>query len=557
MSVLNNSNAISTGGADYNLESSLRFRSSANAYLSRTPASAGSRTTWTWSGWVKRGALGAVQAIISCGAYSANLFQVYFDSSNQLYINNFPNSTTANVALYTSQVFRDPSAWYHIVVKMDTTQATSSDRVKIYVNGEQVTSFSTATYPAQNATPNWNTGSLQHNIGARDASTIPLDGYITEVNFVDGQALTPSDFGETDDTTGVWKPKRYAGTYGTNGFYLPMKETQQATGFNTVLYTGNGGTQSISNVGFSPDLVWSKVRSDAGSNTLFDTIRGANYWLETNTTDAEENRANSLTSFDSDGFTLGSDTRANYSGRTYVAWCWDAGSSTVSNTDGTITSSVRANPATGFSIVTYTGNTTAGATIGHGLGSAPDMIIIKDRDTVDNWAVYHGSLGGGNASLFLEATTAVNTSLNMWNSTAPSSSVITLGNRDEVNRATAHVAYCFAEVEGFSKFGSYTGNGSTDGPFIYTGFRPAFVMVKRTDSTGLWIMADNKRGSYNVIDNYLQAQGSDAEYTPYTWIDFLCNGFKLKQTGDSLNGSGGAYIYMAFAEMPFKYSNAR
>jgi hypothetical protein len=211
-------------------------------------------------------------------------------------------------------------------------------------------------------------------------------------------------------------------------------------------------------------------------------------------------------------------------------------------------------------VVTYTGNATAGATIGHGLGSAPDMIIIKDRDTVDNWAVYHSSLGGGNASLFLESTTAVNTSLNMWNSTAPSSSVITLGDRDEVNRATAHVAYCFADVEGFSKFGSYTGNGSTDGPFVYTGFRPAFVLFKVTSATDSWIIHDTTRDTYNVASKNLYPNGSFAEDSNATnrATDFLSNGFKIRSGSYvGMNQSGATYIYMAFAENPFKQSLAR
>ena len=208
-------------------------------------------------------------------------------------------------------------------------------------------------------------------------------------------------------------------------------------------------------------------------------------------------------------------------------------------------------------MVTYTGNTTAGATIGHGLGSAPNMIIIKDRDTVDNWAVYHSSLGGGNASLFLETTTAVNASLNMWNSTAPSSLVITLGDRDEVNRATAHVAYCFADVEGYSKFGSYTGNGSTDGPFIYTGFRPAWIMLRDSTNVQNWIVLDTARNTYNAPASYLLPNSSGAEGTLDPGVDVLSNGFKMRTANSGWNTSSAVMIYMAFAENPFKNSLAR
>jgi hypothetical protein len=333
--------------------------------------------------------------------------------------------------------------------------------------------------------------------------------------------------------------------------------------FNTVLYTGNGTSQDITGVGFTPDLVWHKGRSVAYFHGVVDSVRGDSNVMFTNATNAEQNPGDQLDII-TDGFTTtyrSANLANNQSGQTYVAWNWRASDSTaVSNTDGTITSTVSANPTSGFSVVTYTGNATAGATIGHGLGSAPDMIIIKDRDTVDNWAVYHSSLGGGNASLFLESTTAVNTSLNMWNSTAPSSSVITLGDRDEVNRATAHVAYCFADVEGFSKFGSYTGNGSTDGPFVYTGFRPAFVLFKVTSATDSWIIHDTTRDTYNVASKNLYPNGSFAEDSNATnrATDFLSNGFKIRSGSYvGMNQSGATYIYMAFAENPFKQSLAR
>jgi len=555
LSLLQNSNAISTGG-DYNLESSLRLRESGSAYLSWTPASAGNRRTYTYSSWIKVSTKASNQGIFSANSGGAYIDGLLYISDGTIRWTFATNSTTYTGNLHTTQVLRDPSAWYHVVVAVDTTQATSSNRMKMYINGEQVTSFSTETYPALNDQSILNT-TVSHAVGRREYHNEYFDGYITEVNFVDGQALTPSDFGETNSTTGVWKPKEYEGTYGTNGFYLPMKETQQATGFNTVLYTGNGGTQSISNVGFSPDLIWSKVRSSTGSNTLFDTIRGANYWLETNTTDAEENRANSLTSFDSDGFTLGSDARSNYSGRTYVAWCWDAGSSTVSNTDGSITSSVRANPATGFSVVTYTGNAVAGATVGHGLSSNPHVIIVKNRSAASDWLVYHHENTANPETDFLRLNTTATTTDNntVWNDTAPTSSVFSIGTAGGVNTSSNnYVAYCFSEVSGYSKFGSYTGNGSVGNSVTGLGFEPAFLLIKNATDLGgsgeSWYLYDNARDPVDTRYHKLNPNGSSAESTSTVnnLVDFDSDGFTIQSTNAGLNYNGDTYIYMAFAD---------
>jgi hypothetical protein len=348
-----------------------------------------------------------------------------------------------------------------------------------------------------------------------------------------------------------------------NTFNLPDSSIVDGSeNFGVGLWTGNGSASgpSVTNLNFKPELLWSKSRSTVANNYLYDIVRSPgdspNKFLGSNTTDVEQT-FNAFTLTDT-GFNLATtNVYFNQASATYVAWNWKAGGTAVSNTDGTIASQVSANTTAGFSVVTYTGNATAGATVGHGLGSAPDMIIIKDIDTVDNWAVYHSSLGGGNASLFLEATSAVNTSLNMWNSTAPSSSVITLGNRDEVNRATAHVAYCFAEVEGYSKFSSYTGNGSTDGPFIYTGFRPAFVMIKSSSNAAYWVIEDSSRNPSNVVNLELFPNANISETNASRSVDFLSNGFKLRHTDTTQNGSGYTYIYMAFAENPFKNSLAR
>ena len=325
--------------------------------------------------------------------------------------------------------------------------------------------------------------------------------------------------------------------------------------FNTVLYTGNATARSITGVGFQPDWVWIKGRTTAYNNTLFDAIRGATKRLYSNGTDAESTQTATLTSFDSDGFSLGNNASVNSATSTFVAWNWLASNTTASNTDGSITSTVSANTTSGFSIVSYTG-TGANATVGHGLGAVPKMIIVKDRSAVKNWTVYH--IGVGNdKDILLDVTNTENTST-AWNNTTPTSSVFSIGTLGNVNTSSNnYIAYCFAEKKGFSKFGSYTGNGNADGTFVYTGFKPAFYMIKRTDSTGSWIIKDNKRPGYNVNGSYLVANDSLAESTGSGNVasDELSNGFKIRGTSSSLNTSGGTYIYMAFAENPLVGTN--
>jgi len=327
--------------------------------------------------------------------------------------------------------------------------------------------------------------------------------------------------------------------------------------FNTVLYTGNGSTQSITGVGFQPDLVWGKSRSNAYSNRVFDSVRGATLGLNTNGTNAEFTESG-VTSFDSDGFSLGSGTNTNGSGATFVAWNWKANGAGVSNTAGTISSTVSANTTAGFSIVTYTGNGTAGATVGHGLGVAPKMIFGKNRTSgTPGWPVYHASVGNTGA-LILNSTSATDTSSAYWNNTSPTSSVFSIGTGTSVNTSTQnYVFYCFAEVPGYSAFGSYTGNGSTDGPFVFTGFRPKFVLVKRSSAAGSWGILDSTRSPENAVNETLYPNLSNAESTATDECDFLSNGFKLRSTGSISNDSGATHIYAAFAESPFSLALAR
>jgi hypothetical protein len=805
------------------ISKSLRFNVPDSTYLNRTPASATNRRTWTWSGWVKRSNVASISAMFSAldnSTGGTDVGTAIRFLSNTIDVFDFTNSVY-NFQIETTQVFRDVSAWYHIVVAFDTTQATASNRIKLYVNGSQVTTFSTATYPNQNT--DWRiNNTVAHSIGGLFVDASPtqyLNGYMTEINFVDGQALTPSDFGLTNPQTGQWIPKKYTGTYGTNGFYVnfkdatststlgydysgnannwtannfsvtagvdndsltdvptpwfaynttgdvggvirgnyctlnPLQTTQSATAptngnltspanagvwrrigatiqlpttgkwyfeyncdsfssfptfsigvfsgnidtsnnaigfsatewgynaqsgyasnnntnissgfttattgdvlqlaydastgslwfgknntwqgasspnpstgtsatysgvynvspvmvqnwatqsvnfgqrpfaytpptgfrslcttnlpataigfgltnqggnyFNTVLYTGNATTpRAITGYGFGPEFIVQSRRDTGYGLMYFDIVRGTSKRL-TSASTAAEDTYNLVSSFDSDGFTMNvSDQGSNASGGTYVAWGWKAGGTGVTNTAGTITSTVSANTTAGFSVVTYTG-TGVSASVGHGLGALPQMIIVKRRNSTADWAVYNRTLGA-NTYLFLNSTAASAAVSGYWQySTSPGNPTVdwfgVIGGY-EVNVSSAtYVAYCFAAVPGYSAFGSYTGNGSADGPFVYLGFRPAFLMVKRTDSTGTWVIIDSKRNTYNpenleLYPNTTAAEGNGGT----TYIeDFLSNGFKIRQTDTTWNASGGTYIYAAFAESPFQFANAR
>jgi hypothetical protein len=333
-------------------------------------------------------------------------------------------------------------------------------------------------------------------------------------------------------------------------------------------YTGTGATQSISNavngVSMQPDFVWIKSRSNAENHNVVDSIRGAGVWLASNLTQAETNDTGSygVSTFNSNGFTVISNgTRTNASGYTYVGWQWKAGGTAVSNTSGSITSQVSANATAGFSVVTYTGNGTSG-TIGHGLGVAPQMIIVKRRSAAQDWIVAHIGIGGtggmGNNFMYLNQTGGnAGPYAGCFNNTLPTTSVFSVGNDTSTNASgSTYVAYCFAAVAGFSAFGSYTGNGSTDGPFVYLGFRPRFFMYKRTDSAGSWVILDSSRNPSNVTTQYLYPNASDAEASA-TFVDFVSNGVKFRTTYTDTNGSGATYVYACFAENAFKFANAR
>ena len=1059
MPIFNNILAGSSGQATgYEIEQSLRFDDGDSAYLNRTPGSASNQKTWTWSCWVKRGNMGAFHPFFEAYSAGANKCYIAFDSNDNLKIQN-TTSSSDNLDLRTSAKYRDPSAWYHIVVAVDTTQTTSSNRAKVYVNGEQVTDFGTETYPAEDADLNINS-TYEHKVGEYTGDGAHYDGYLAELHFIDGQALTPASFGETNSATNQWVPIEYTGSYGTNGFYqkystpygieaftttgshtwtcpagvtsvevlvvgggggggnhyygggggaggvvhdatyavtpgtvydlsvgaggasqtngtnsvfningegtnttvltangggrggegagggaqqtgsaggsggggagygspnaggssnqtsptgatgygnaggtssgdpgaggggagaagsdgssgsggaggagrlfstftgygasgyfggggggaahptsgavggaggqggggaggkdgtnpvagtantggggggttyhdipsgaaggsgvvlisidaglgadssgngnnfsatnlvatdvvgdsptnnfctlnplnlvtnttisegnlkadctssndgaalgtmavssgkwywevlqttananndismgvmeLSRKMAPQGVGadvypnaylygndgwnakynsttstintygagdiigwaldldgntlkiyknnsleytyssgvsgtftplaavdgtsgqsvthianfgqdssfngektaqgnggdgedfyytpptgfkalntsnlsdpsiadptkhFNTKLYTGTGSELAVTGVGFQPDFTWIKTRALTYNHRVFDVVRGVTKELYTNTTGAEvTDDAQTLKSFDSDGFTLGTSSGVNPSS-TMASWNWKAGGTASSNTDGSITSSVSANPTAGFSIVNWNG-TEASATIGHGLSQAPELIIVKDVDTAGrNWPTNIENITGtANQYLFLNATDSAATSSAYWGGT-PGASVFTVGDSANTNDDASMIAYCFHSVEGYSKLGSYTGNGNADGSFVYTGFRPAFVMIKRYDSTSgaNWILLDSKRDTFNIAEDSIYANLSNAE-EDVGRLDFVSNGFKLRQNGTTVNTSSGTYIYLAFAESPFKYSNAR
>jgi hypothetical protein len=336
----------------------------------------------------------------------------------------------------------------------------------------------------------------------------------------------------------------------------PADDASPSDHFSTILWTGDGTTsRTISGVGFQPDVTWIKKRNGALNNAIWDVQRGGNYQLYPDSTNAEWYATDRLQSFASDGFTVGNSDYTNGSGSTYVAWNWKADNTSGStNTDGTITSTVSANVDAGFSIVSYTANGTTGATVGHGLSQAPDVVIAKNRTRSGyGWLVGHSGVGFSKGFAMNLADAQYNDS-NLWHSD-PTSSVFYLGGDTYANYSgDPYIAYCFHSVDGYSKFGAYQGNGSTDGTFVYTGFRPAFIISKRVDSSDAWRMYDSVRSEYNASTKVLYPNYSYGEDASTDHFDWLSNGFKCRS--NNMNVSGGTYIYMAFAENPFKYSTA-
>jgi hypothetical protein len=755
----------------YQISRSVRLRSSASAYFNRTLGAGSAVTVYTFSAWVKRGELGTIKPIVQGYLNNNNYGHIIFKADNTIEWREV--SVAANYGqVNTNAVFRDPSAWYHIVVVRNGTS------LLIYVNGvSQTLTVSTAV----NAAGGYLFGaSTAQRIGSDQVNSAFFDGYLTECYLIDGQALTPSSFGSTNATTGVWQPIKYAGTYGTNGFYLNFSDNSAATAaaigadysgngndwtpnnisvtagvtydsmldvptlwadggngrgnyatllptvpgtgtisnanltsnsptttvysfagtmlittgkwywevtattinaanqypfigaytspipksltgavrpgadtgiggfslrqngnffyngstsatittsfttgdvigiafdadaqsvtyykngssigtqgslgsgswvtavseyngslsnhnfgqrpfaytpptgfkalntgnlpeptilkgnqyFDATTYTGNGTSQSVVNSGgMQPDFVWIKKRSAAGNNILFDALRGVNKYLISDSTIAEGTDVQTLTAFNSNGFSYGNEASGNANAATYVGWQWKEGATQ------------------GFDIVTYTGTGVA-RTVAHSLGVAPSMMIVKRRNTTSDWIVWHSAFAG-TEYIALNSTAAKATGATIWNSTSPTSSVFSVGTSGATNGNTdTYVAYLFAEVAGFSTFGSYTGNGSADGPFVFLGFRPRFVLVKQSSSSGNnWVIYDTARDTYNECDSILYPNLSNAEFSGTTVnLDILSNGFKPRDNWGGNNQSGSTYIYAAFAENPFKNALAR
>ena len=789
------------GGAE--IERSLRFNDNDSAHLNRTPSSASNRRTWTWSGWVKRGELTSTQGrLFGAGHTSSDYFSIYFPSGDEFRVLWYEGSQKLTT---TTAVFTDSTSWYHFVVAVDTTQADGGNRILMYANGVLLERIQND--PAQNFETSVNS-TVEHNIG-KWLSTVAsyFDGYIAEVNFVDGFQLTPSSFGYTDFQTGLWRPKGYFGSYGTNGFRLDFSDNSAATSvtlgkdrsgqgndytpnnfatsdsltdtptknfctlnslnatndvdlregnleffqssndesatatfgitsgkwywevyknsgenpelgidvvtrvlsnktndvsptkvcirtnggdqqvgtgtpqsitgssggltgagvlaiavdfdnkkiwysdlsgnffnsgnpatganaaftfssvavadecvpyffcgtggnhsfninfgqdgtfaghttaggnkdasglgdfkypvpsgyralcsnnlpittppiinpkkhFDTLLYTGDGSTgRSITGLQFQPDFVWIKSRTNTRQAQITNSMVGAGKILVPSETDAEQT-ISGVSSFNHNGFTIGSHVGANENSQNFVAWCWKAGGASVSNSDGTITSQVSVNREAGFSIATWTSNGSGSPTsFGHGLGIRPDFILIKSRDSNYNWTVWSSTFSNAtNNFLILNINNGTQTAgAAMWGTI--DSSVVNYRHSANSSNGDDMVGFFFSSVKGFSKFGSYTGNGSSNGPYVYLGFRPAWVMIKMSGSTGHWIMFDNKRDPFNHCDTRLYANQTNADTGSYNVISMLSDGFKFENQYDgSWNSNGTKFIYLAFAE---------
>tara|TARA_R110000824_G_scaffold123871_3_gene282001 strand:+ start:437 stop:1519 length:1083 start_codon:yes stop_codon:yes gene_type:complete len=340
--------------------------------------------------------------------------------------------------------------------------------------------------------------------------------------------------------------------------------------YNTLLYTGTGSSLALTGVGFQPDFTWVKNRTATDFHVLTDAVRGATKYLKSNETTIETTDAESLKSFDSDGFTVGTQAQLNTNTETYVAWNWKAGTTTGLATNGSTTitpSSYSFNQTSGISILKYTGNTSAGAKVAHGLGVAPKMVIVKNLDDTDDWTIYHQDMDAiemvsntpapEDYGMYFNNTDAKADNVEYWNDTVPDSVNFTVGVNARVNAAEDYVAYCFADIPGFSRMGGYYGSGNANGQFTYTGFKPAFIMVKRADVANDWILLNNKMSLYNNETGDELYADNDQYQNPFTdgGLDFYSNGFKCRGTNASLNASSGIYIYMAFADSPFVNSN--
>jgi hypothetical protein len=523
-------------------QQSLKFNHPESQYLSWTPAAAGNRKISTFSAWVKLSLQQSSFSILGAGT-SGSAYFLFGIEGDDLYW----EATGGGGTRRSDMELRDPSGWYHLMFVLDTTQATANDRVKLYKNGVQVTSFSSIANPTQNADVPYLNNTGTHYIGYSPALPSTYgNGYLSDVYFIDGQALDPTDFGQFTD--GYWEKKDYAGSVGTNGFHLTFADDVVSEGFNTVTYRGTGANQSISGLGFEPDFVWIKVRNNPNNHRLFDSVRGASSDLISNSSGAESITSTRLVSFDTDGFTVGSNAEVNGNGYSHVGWAWDAGSgSPVSNTDGSITSTVKANPSYGFSISNCTLPSSGNFTIGHGLSQTPDMFIFKRRANTSGWGVWHTGLSGGTYYILLESTGAQVNDSTVF-SASPDSSVLNIGSAwTSSSGGTDAIAYAFHSVAGYSSIGSFTGNGSTLNSITGLGFKPAFLLIKNASVSSSWYIFDNTRDTDDVADKYLRPNISNAEGV-LEFCEFTADGFDITSSAAEWNGSGNTILYMAFAD---------
>jgi len=571
------SGEVSTGFYKLLLDQSLKFDQNKSSALSRTPASAGNQRLWTFSAWVKKSTLDIDGYLLGVGTASAFEFIKISNSSTDQFEYAYWNGSVYVYQVRATALLRDTSAWYHIVLAVDTAQGTAANRVKFYVNGTQLTDFSISTYPTQNADTRTN-AAVDHRIGSGIGGAY-FDGYIAEVNFIDGAALTPSSFGETKN--GIWIPKDTSGlTFGTNGFHLTFKDDVVSEGFNTAIYEGNSTTQSISGLGFSPGLVWVKDRDNGNSHAWSDVVRGRGRNLISNATNAEVSADaatdKDLISFDADGFSVGQfeDGTYNNNGSSMVAWCWEAGGApTATNSAGAgatptagsvkidgsnlgsalagsiAATKLSANTARGFSIGTFTKGS-GNETVAHGLGAAPDWLIVKRLDGTGSWAVYHSANTANPETdyLRLNSTDATADDSTFWGDTAPTSTVFTVG--AAFNSGEDLVFYAWTDITSYSKFDSYTGNGSTTGPTVTTGFRPAWLMVKATSGSEPWNIVDATREGQDKKVEILQPNSSSAtvSMSSPSNVEFTDTGFKINTNIGNYNTNSTEYIYMAFAD---------
>jgi hypothetical protein len=545
---------------NYEIEQSLRFEATRGTTMSWQAASTGNRRIWTCSLWVKVSG-DDNDRILGCFNGSQEDSFNFINGQFKLYV-----AGANNYGYKTTSVYRDPSAWYHLVVSVDTTQATAANRVKFYVNGEQHALVAVSGLAVVPQNYEWHIGGpYLHALGYDGNNATTNQSYLAEINMINGQALTPSSFGETGNY-GEWKPLEYKGTYGTNGFYLPFKQDYAVEGFSAVTYEGRGVGQYIGGTGFSPSLTWIKARNQTYDHHLFDVIRGPLNRISSNSTNAESSMTNSLAAFNTDGFTLGDTAQVNLNNGDFVAWNWDMGGTTASNTNGSITSSVRANTTYGQSIVSYSGASNATTdnsnnggsywTIGHGLSQAPELVLVKTRNGAAGWYMGHQGLSStpwqSGSHVVLNTTAANANEANiLWGNTAPTSTVFTAGGWNVINRANStYIAYCFHSVAGYSKFGSYTGNGNTTGPVVTLGFAPAFLLVKSSTAVEPWNIIDNTRNPTNPKPSIIQpnSNGAEVDTASGTGVDFTSTGFQIKTNIGNYNTSGQTYIYMAFAD---------